>query len=536
MTISKKLWVMVGVTLLCVVAVAVFSALQLTILNKRFASYQTEDEITSRLYQLKGSLLSLARIDPILPEASTLLKTVNTEVTQNLPWLADHMAEKSAATFKINIAEHWQSYHKNLVSAIKIALTAPQDALSVPEEAYRIDLLPAVDLIDKEISSRQKALKETATRMQGRMEGLLVWSITPLVFMGVVILFLQIWTAQRIRHQMANITQAVDQLASGNLAARLPVIGKDEFAHLSESINHIVVKFHDLLVAIRGFAYKGIEDAKQINALTGVVAGLTQQQTERAEASRLVASDIFAKNEAITSNVDQTLLEANKSTVRSGVIENKANQTALEIKELTVNIQQAVSSSNELTQALDEIAKISHLIKEIADQTNLLALNAAIEAARAGEHGRGFAVVADEVRKLSASTAESTRHIFVSLNRLSDVGQRILHCMNKADESGAVSLKLQQDLMSEIQAVNTELQSVCQMITGIAEISQLQHESGEEIVLHGNDVAKLSADISEHVQTLPEAMVKLSDSSELLISELSYFREGEQAFVSHAAA
>ncbi len=531
MTLVKRLWLTVILTLGCLLAVVLLSSQQLWSLRGDFDQYRSRQLLSANLQTLKAEVLSLSRADPLLPDTATQLASVDKSSRQLIAAIASALPAAERDSFAKQASQHWQGYHTNLLSAIKIAETSPEDALSIPEEAYKMSLQPLASLIDQRLVSERQLLAQAETAMQGALSRLVMLVLGPLGLASVIVVLSQILLARRLKGQIAAMQRAADQLGEGDLAARLPVSGADELSQAARHINRFLDKLATLLATVRSTAAQSEHEARSILALTGQVITVTQQQADKAENTRAAAGQIAGSNQRISQALQQAVSQADSGSERTGHARSLATGTADTLHKLSVRLQGGVNDAEQLKTAIRDIAQISTLIRDVAEQTNLLALNAAIEAARAGEAGRGFAVVADEVRKLSERTESATARIFDTLLRVESASQALAATMSEAHLAGEQSIGAQETLNNALLQADQAMSAFRQAMKDIEEARQAQHTASDNIVSQGDEVATLAAGIFGQMQTLVPAMGRLTDASQQLNQDLAWFRTQPQAQV-----
>lgn len=312
-----------------------------------------------------------------------------------------------------------------------------------------------------------------------------------------------------VRGTVGGFAQAARQMAQGDLTVRLPLQTRDELGELSVAFNHMADRIQQLIQAVRGTVSDVALQANRVNerALSSNQASQKQlHETGQISESmhQMVGSvqEIAGSSQAATDAANQADMDA-----RDG--KRIVDDTLVTIHRLADQIEKSVATISKVDQDTQAIGQVVVEIRAIAEQTNLLALNAAIEAARAGEQGRGFAVVADEVRTLSQRTQKSTEDIEKMIERLQSGVQAAVQSMQS-------SHKATNDSVTQSQKVAEALTHIVEAVSTIVDMSHQIAQTAEQQSAVANTIDTNVAQISTLSQeTARDAQDTLAASKEL---------------------
>ena len=303
-----------------------------------------------------------------------------------------------------------------------------------------------------------------------------------------------------IRRPLRSISGILTDLSQGDLRKEAEITSKDEFGQIGDGINVLVHKLRNVISNLKESSHQVSEIAESVNKTTTSSSAMLQNQKDQSASIAQAVTEMKGASHEVTHSAEVTLSEIR--SVHDSAITSKDNMDSslAAIDELDAELNSAADVINQLNSDAANISSILEVISGIAEQTNLLALNAAIEAARAGEQGRGFAVVADEVRNLASKTQNSTEEINDLIETLQNRAKEAVKIMaSNRDHAHNVVDSSTRTGESLTDMLNT-LERITDMSSHIATAAQEQDAVAQEISTNTEGIAKLADQVFSNAQ------------------------------------
>jgi methyl-accepting chemotaxis protein len=416
----------------------------------------TQNSITENLTEIKSKVNSSAEgYDDLVEQTETVLEllTSNNSI-QNVKkqWLA-----QVAETDRLLVATNQQ---------IEAGLNALSSLNTIVNKKLASMKEQVTDDVDSGVSSS--------------------W-IVILVSM-VLSIFIAWQTVIRVTRPLAEVNRVLNTVATGDLTTKLDDSSKDEFGTLAKNCNTLIESLRDL---INGIVHRSNQLATASEETSMIVQESTtaiNDQRSQVEQAATATTEMSSTSESVMDRANEALNDIQHADEEAERVKKISNENKETIVNLASEVESASRVIDEVNQHSAAIGGILDVIRGVADQTNLLALNAAIEAARAGEQGRGFAVVADEVRSLASKTQESTEEIQAMIEELQRGSKSAVTVMNNSKSQAELCVE-----QSEQAAVALE---------GITDSVHQANDMSEQIVTAAKEQNQVSSEISERLESI----------------------------------
>ncbi|OLQ94042.1 chemotaxis protein [Vibrio ponticus] len=463
-----------------------------------FNHFEYKDNAYKAIPRMKSAQLVVD--ENVLPASMT--KDIDQLVIAANQWLASYEAMLAKPQ------SQWASTYQ-----------ANKDLFEEQFVAVREQLNVVKDQIEAERNILQDEIKAAATKAEVALQtGTVIVILLSLITCWVLI--------NSIVKPLVNIQRAMQEIASGDgdLNQTITSEANDEIGKLAESFNQFVGKIRSTIQQVVSTNNAVKNELSNLVAMSHGIADQTNQQRQESELVSTAVNEMQATSQVVSDNARDAAQASQSADIEVQTTNRVLDQTVDSIRTLAGEIDEASGVINHLSSDVGNIASVLDVIKGIAEQTNLLALNAAIEAARAGEQGRGFAVVADEVRSLASRTQQSTGEIQAMIEKLQQGAEQAVQVMNSSRNSSESTIDSAGQASQSLQTILNAISSMSDMNTHIASAAVQQNTVSEEVSENIVRIASNSAQVVESVQRAEHSIQGLNQQCDQLDRLVSQFK------------
>ncbi|TON29051.1 methyl-accepting chemotaxis protein [Vibrio parahaemolyticus] len=423
----------------------------------------------------------------------------------------------------VTLGQKWlQSYEVMLSKPQSQWLSYYNEHKNTFEEQF-VDVRAQLNVVKSAIEDKQGELKSDISAATARAESILEMGIIVVILAALGMVFLLLRTVLK---PLNDIKDAMAQIASGDgdLSQRIQINTQDEIGQLAKAFNEFVSKIQATVSQVIDSSNTLRQEMANLSSLTATIADSTVSQQRDSEAVAAAVHEMQVTSRNVSESANEAAVAsqtANDELSNTNVI---LEQTVGSIRDLAGEIESASHVINTLDNDVSDIASVLDVIRGIAEQTNLLALNAAIEAARAGEQGRGFAVVADEVRSLASRTQQSTGEIQAMIEKLQFGAGQAVEVMRGSQNSSEETIQSAGRASESLAEILNAISRMNEMNTHIATAASQQSTVSDEVNTNVQGIADSSTSIVDIVTQAQQSLAMLSQQTQRLDQQVSQFR------------
>ena len=345
------------------------------------------------------------------------------------------------------------------------------------------------------------------------------------VIIIVVMVLIGVLTSRSITQPLARLKQTmVDIETNADLTQRIDLKGKDEISLVAQATDRMLNRLHDSILEVASAANSLAESSDSMKLITANTQKAVSSQRSETELVARAINGMSSMVQEVAENANNAAEAASNADKETTEGHQVVSETMVAINGLATEVEHAVQVISKVEAESEHIGSVLEVIRGISEQTNLLALNAAIEAARAGEQGRGFAVVADEVRLLASRTQESTQEIQRMIESLQSGAQEAVSVMDRSKKQAQSGVEQAQRAGDSLTGITAAVSTIKQMNTQIAVAAKAQTSVAQEINHNISNISQLAEESLLGSQQTNETSDSLSLLAEKLRDQAHRFR------------
>ncbi|GAA0813602.1 methyl-accepting chemotaxis protein [Colwellia asteriadis] len=485
----------------------------------------------SKKEALKNDLSSAVLYLELIDEAGDLIASLTGFIAGDINKKSAFDEDKKSLAEYLSQLQKLEQSPQNQANLVKIGQLS-QKIIAAGEEAFakfdptaRASALKAADKMERELFNvvedildkssdeekvdASKGIDETLTSINDQLFTLVVISIIAII----AAIAISHYLATNINKRLNNVLNVANKVSEGDLTAD-PIVDDsgDEIGAIAIAMNTMSKSLNDLIKDINNVSNSVASSSNDILGATIEMTNSCNEQAHKASIISVAVEEMTATVNEVASQSSAAATSASESGVQATTGGNVVKQTVQGINLLSEAVNSTAEMVNKLGARSTEIGDVIQVINGIAEQTNLLALNAAIEAARAGEQGRGFAVVADEVRTLAARTTQATQEVAKSIGAIQSDTTAVIASIDQGIDQASKSVELANKAGDSLDIIMAGTQSIEAMITSIAAACEEQSATTIEI---SRDVVAISGSSSEILDVTNQTSEKASRMNEL---------------------
>ena len=489
--------------------------------------------VQQELYEIRVSASELvgAKSDVARAEDKTSIAGHEQKAEELLTKFASTSLSAEEKAFLDDYKKGWDEFKTDAAKLTQLALTGNEKAARDFEtSAFLTTSKKISDEIDS-ICSFEEHQADSLDQEISKEYGSASLQIYAVLGIGIVLsISLGFFVARVISRPLKELAGQAEIIASGDLTVQVNQQSKDEVGQLAASFKTMVGNLRQTIGQVGEASAAVASASSQISSSTEEMsAGAQEQNSQASEVASAVEemTKTIVENSRNASNTADTAKNAKNAAEEGGKV---VDETVVGMKRIADVVNRSAETVKALGKSSDQIGEIIGVIDDIADQTNLLALNAAIEAARAGEQGRGFAVVADEVRKLAERTTKATKEIAGMIKTIQADTSGAVESMEEGTKEVDNGIKLADKAGASLKEIVGLIQNLTDMVSQIAAASEEQSSASEQISKNVEGISSVTNQSAAGIQQIARAaedLNRLTENQQSLVAKFKLTGEGQ---------
>jgi methyl-accepting chemotaxis protein len=536
MTITRRLLLTLSITLLALLFVGGYGLWTLEQSEQRFQAMQEKILPSIKTLRDARAALSRSRIASFLHAASfdserkaVYMKDIDT---------SDGEIDRQFAAYGKELADN-EADRRLLAADLSALSTYRQELKAMLEKSNNNDTSGARDMLQGSLANQAKALEgalaahidynnkiakqlntDNAAAFQLARGTLLAVVVVALLVSSILALLLY----RAIRGGLASIQQTLEHVSrSLDFTQRAPVVRNDEIGRTAHAFNELLERLQSNLKTLLHGAREVAQASRQMAEAAEQVSSAADVQSQASSSVASTVQQMAVSIDQVSGSAEQAYGLARESGEQAESGSTTISQTINDIRDISKAVGSAAKSVAELEQYHANVSQVIQVIHDIADQTNLLALNAAIEAARAGEQGRGFAVVADEVRKLAERTSASTQEISEMIAAMREHSGQVIARMQTAEQLVGNGVSRADDADQAIKRIGSSSLSTAEVVSQISHAIREQSSASSSIGQQIERITQMAAEASAAVRQTADGARRLDQLAASQTATLGHY-------------
>ncbi len=468
---------------------------------------------------LLGNAADLSQEEQLVAEALA-------RVQQSLADAQSHLRTPEERTLFEELRNKWQAYltlHQDMMSLKREGQTEAAVQKADASVTLYYELAPLAGKL-MELNQQQASAMEAQFNRANKQAKR--WIVGSLLAAALLVFGLAYWLSGQIRKPLAHLVEQANRLSRGDLSGTLDprCFARDELGQLASAFGRMHTHLRTLIADVAAAVHQMGTAVEEVNAIATQSSQGVAQQLHEIDQFATAINELQSTVQEVSRNCNEAANSASMAAGDSSAVQQAVQLAIKDTGVVAQKLEQAGQVVDHLQQDSQSIGVVLEVIRSIADQTNLLALNAAIEAARAGEHGRGFAVVADEVRTLAKRTQDSTSEINRIIDLLQSRARETVENMDHSRQLMDTTVNSTSDVGSMIHKITESVALISDMNTQIATATEEQNSVTEDLNRNIAVIHEAANEVASGAEQTASACLSLSQLAEQLQGRVAQFQ------------